>query len=269
MDKIFFTSDLHFGHDRQFLYGPRGFGSIQEHDEAVIERWNSVVDNDDTVYVLGDLMLNDNEHGLECLRRLNGKIKIIAGNHDTVARIKLYQDLENVTFLGFADRFKYKKYNFYISHYPTMTSNLEGSPHLGEHTINLFGHTHQKTNFYNDMHFMYHVGLDSHDYYPVLIDDAIEHMKTEVKKCIAMLGEEPVEQATSSNTYTVKNYKLNLAEVISTLARAAQPAETAVDAKIFVRCGKCVHNWPDCGNTDEKGTCRTYRIDPPDGGYYG
>lgn len=242
MDKIFFTSDLHFGHDRQFLYGPRGFNSIQEHDEAIIQRWNSVVDNEDTVYVLGDLMLNDNQHGLECLQRLNGKIKIIAGNHDTVARVKLYQELDNVTFLGFADRIKYNKYNFYISHYPTMTSNLEGSPYLREHTINLYGHTHQKTNFYNDTPFMYHVGLDSHDCYPVCIDDAIEDMKREVKKCIAMLGEE---------------------------SSAAAPQEEELDPKIFVRCGKCVHTWPNCGDTDEVGTCSTYRRDPPDGGFYG
>lgn len=34
MGKIFLTSDLHFGHQREFLYGPRGFNTIQEHDEA-------------------------------------------------------------------------------------------------------------------------------------------------------------------------------------------------------------------------------------------
>ena len=42
MSKIFLTSDTHFGHDREFLWGPRGFRSSIEHDEAVIANWNSV-----------------------------------------------------------------------------------------------------------------------------------------------------------------------------------------------------------------------------------
>ena len=76
MGRIFVTSDTHFGHDRKFLYSPRGFKSIQEHDEAIIQNWNSVVEPDDTVYHLGDVMLGDNEHGMECLKRLNGNIII-------------------------------------------------------------------------------------------------------------------------------------------------------------------------------------------------
>ena len=47
--KIFLTSDTHFGHDREFLWGPRGFRSSIEHDEAVIANWNSVVGEDDDV----------------------------------------------------------------------------------------------------------------------------------------------------------------------------------------------------------------------------
>ena len=67
MSRTFVTSDTHFGHDREFLYGPRGFTSIQEHDEEVIRRWNSVVNPEDEVFHLGDVMLNDNAHGISCL----------------------------------------------------------------------------------------------------------------------------------------------------------------------------------------------------------
>ena len=35
MSKIWFTSDLHFCHDRDFIYGPRGFKSVQEMNEAI------------------------------------------------------------------------------------------------------------------------------------------------------------------------------------------------------------------------------------------
>lgn len=190
MSKIFLTSDTHFGHDREFLWGPRGFTNSQEHDEAVIKNWNETVSPDDIVYHLGDLMLGDNAHGIECVKRLNGHIKLIRGNHDTDARWKLYGTLPNVELIGWADVIKYKKYNFYLSHHPTLTSNLEKAPHLRMHLINLYGHTHQMGKFYQDMPYMFHVGLDSNDNRPILLDDAIELMKEETKRCIALLGEE-------------------------------------------------------------------------------
>ena len=187
MSRIFLTSDTHFGHDREFLFGPRGFSSIQEHDEAVVANWNSVVGPDDIVYHLGDVMLNDNKHGMDCLRRLNGHIKLIRGNHDTDARMEFYKTLPNVEVLGWAEVIKYKKYQFYLSHHPTLTSNLEKAPYLRMHLINLFGHTHQQKRFYEDMPYMFHVGMDSNNCTPVLLDDAIEMMKEETNKCLAML----------------------------------------------------------------------------------
>lgn len=195
MSKIFVTSDTHFGHDREFLWGPRGFTNYLDHDEYIIKQWNSVVGFEDIVYHLGDVMLGDNEYGMNCLRQLNGIIYIIPGNHDTSTRIKLYKTLENVHVLesgisgleAAAATLKYKKYNFYLSHHPTITSNLEKAPYLRMHLINLFGHTHQQKRFYEDMPYMFHVGMDSNNCTPVLLDDAIEMMKEETAKCLAML----------------------------------------------------------------------------------
>ena len=185
---IYVTSDLHFGHDREFIYGPRGFHSVQENDETIIEHWNSVVKPEDTVYILGDLMLNDNAHGIECLKRLNGEKSFIRGNHDTKTRVNLYMDEQeaNIGYLGDACFLDYKGYHFYMSHFPTLTGNLDdrGLKHM---TLNLFGHTHQKENFYEDRPYMYHVGVDSHDCYPVSLDQIIEDMKQKVKECEEML----------------------------------------------------------------------------------
>lgn len=190
MSKIFITSDTHFGHDRGFIYEPRGFTSIEEADEKVIENWNAVVGPDDIVYHLGDVMLGDNEHGMECLKRLNGQIKIIRGNHDTNVRWELYKTLPNVELLGWVEVIKYNKYQFYLSHHPTFTSNLEKEPHLRAHLINLYGHTHQREKFYQGIPFMFHCGLDSNNNTPVLLDDAIVLMKEEIEKCLDFLGEE-------------------------------------------------------------------------------
>ena len=187
MSKIFVTSDTHFGHDRAFVYEPRGFTSIEEHDIAITENWNKVVSEDDIVYHLGDVMLGNNNYGIGCLALLNGHIKIIPGNHDTTTRLELYKELPNVEVLGLAEMIKYKKYNFYLSHHPTLTSNLEKAPFLRMHLINLYGHTHQKNKFYQDTPYMFHVGMDSNNCTPVLLDDAIEMMKNETQKCIDML----------------------------------------------------------------------------------
>lgn len=183
---IYLTSDTHFGHDREFLWGPRGCKSVQENNDWIDQRFASVLTEEDDLYILGDLMLGDNSIGLEYLRRLPCQIHIVRGNHDTDTRWELYKQLPNVVELDDVIRLKYGKYRFYLSHYPTLTGNLE-SEHLTQMEINLYGHTHQKTNFFKDMPFMYHVGVDSHDCLPVLLDDIIEECKAKVKECLDYL----------------------------------------------------------------------------------
>ena len=73
---IWLASDTHFCHDRAFVYEPRGFSCIGDMNEAIVERWNSVVKPGDIVYHLGDVMLNDNDKGkviILGLRALEGK----------------------------------------------------------------------------------------------------------------------------------------------------------------------------------------------------
>ena len=181
MGKIWLTSDLHFGHDREFIWGPRGFKNVDEMNEAIIKNWNTAVAPEDEVYVLGDLMLGDNETGIKMIKQLKGTIHIVLGNHDTKARVEMYQECYNVADIQYATVIKFKGYSFYLSHYPTITSNLEKE--FGKHClINLFGHTHQETNFYNGLPFCYHIGLDSHNCTPITIDQVLEDIKAEVDK---------------------------------------------------------------------------------------
>lgn len=187
MSKIWLTSDLHLGHDREFIWGPRGFKSVWENDAAIIKNWNDMVDAKDDVYLLGDVMLGNNEAGIKKLKNLKGDIHIIRGNHDTPTRLDLYNHCYNVVEVVDAKWEKFYGINFYMSHFPTVTSNLEKSSRLAEHIINLYGHTHQKTNFYEQIPFMYHVGVDSHDCKPVLIEDIIKDIEAEAKKCKSYL----------------------------------------------------------------------------------
>lgn len=48
--------------------------------------------------------------------------------------------------------------------------------------INLYGHTHQQTNFYNNNPFMYHVGVDSHNCYPISIEQISEDIHNKINE---------------------------------------------------------------------------------------
>jgi calcineurin-like phosphoesterase family protein len=76
---IFFTSDTHLGHTNIIRYCNRPFASIEEMDETIINNWNNVVDDNDTVYHLGDFSFGNPYH---YKKRLKGRIELIAGNHD-------------------------------------------------------------------------------------------------------------------------------------------------------------------------------------------
>lgn len=177
--KIWVTSDWHFGHQQSFLWEPRGYNSVEEMNEDIIRKHNEVVGENDIVYFLGDAMLNDNECGKRCIEQLNGNIHMIRGNHDTNARIEIYKDCKNVVAVGsYAEVIKYKKYHFYLSHYPTLTSNFDGDRSLKQRVINLCGHSHTDNKFL-DMNkgLIYHCDMDAHNCYPVLLDDIIEDIK--------------------------------------------------------------------------------------------
>ena len=121
---IYLSSDTHFGHAKDFLWRPRGFSSVEEMNEGIIERWNLIVEPDDDVYLLGDIIMGDISN-LNYVRRLNGNLHIIYGNHDTDTRITAYNTLYNVVEAGFGARLKHAGRLFYLSHYPTLTGNTD------------------------------------------------------------------------------------------------------------------------------------------------
>lgn len=179
MGKIWLTSDLHLGHDKDFIWSPRGFNSVEEHDQAIIKNWNSLVSWDDEVWVLGDLILGDSEAGCRKLNQLNGNIRIIYGNHDSATRIQMYANIRpTILGMGLAYILKYQGYNFYLSHYPTICTNGDSNKPLKRQVIGICGHSHTKNKFQDmDKGLIYHVELDAHDNKPILLDDIIEDIK--------------------------------------------------------------------------------------------
>ena len=199
--EIFFTSDLHFNHDKEFLWGPRGFKSSEEHDAAVIRNWNETVGNDDVVYVLGDIMMGaDYELGLKKLSQLNGTIIIIKGNHDTDTKFEKYLACPNVSeetkFDTLAKIIKVGKWRFYASHRPTIVDHLQRDRH-GEKesgsqkepkSFGVHGHTHSNNKFEYIEFCCYNVSLDAHNCRPV----SAAQIKEDIKKYLADMRENEI-----------------------------------------------------------------------------
>ncbi len=173
---IYLTSDLHFCHNRDFLYAPRGFHDAGEMNHTIVSNWNHVVKDDDEVYVLGDMMLNDDAMGIYLIKQLRGRLHIIRGNHDSDRRLELYEKCFNVLDIQNSAYLHYNSYHFYLSHYPTLTSNFDFDKPLKSRLINLCGHSHTTDPFMDwKAHNapIYHCELDAHDCKPISIDEAL------------------------------------------------------------------------------------------------
>ena len=86
---IWFTADHHIGHYNIIQYTMRPYMTTSDMDADLIERWNSVVKPDDTVFNIGDFIFPTRMSNAakvstvsDTLSVLNGKIILIEGNHD-------------------------------------------------------------------------------------------------------------------------------------------------------------------------------------------
>lgn len=168
IQNIYVISDLHFGHNKEFVWKDRGYDSVSDMNEQQIIKFNSVVGPDDEVYILGDVLMGDSKETIKHLKELNGVKYLIKGNHDTEFRIELYEEEKIFKEIYDAKAIKIGKYTYYMSHYPTLVTTGCGK-FLGIH-----GHTHQKEEFLSDEHSMYSVCCDTNNGYPVSLAEIKE-----------------------------------------------------------------------------------------------
>jgi len=82
--RFLFTSDLHHNHDRDFIYIPYGYSSVEEMNQKQIQTWNECVGPHDTVFHLGDIIFNDptGDKLINLINQLNfKKLYLLLGNH--------------------------------------------------------------------------------------------------------------------------------------------------------------------------------------------
>ena len=77
-----FISDPHFFHKHVIRYNKRPFNDNNEMHETLIRNWNKKINNKDVVYIIGDFSFGNFYETCQIVKRLNGKKRLIRGNHD-------------------------------------------------------------------------------------------------------------------------------------------------------------------------------------------
>ncbi len=72
----------------------RDFDDVHEMNKELTRQWNKIIGPKDIVYFLGDLTMNSNR-ALDYLRKLNGRIYFVIGNHDRGTVNKLRRHMAN------------------------------------------------------------------------------------------------------------------------------------------------------------------------------
>lgn len=137
MGKIFYISDLHFGHDNIIKLDNRPFNSVEEMNETIISNWNSVVDKNDTVMILGDFCWGFEDDWIFILDQLHSNKVLVRGNHDLRSMSKVLRS-------KFLDVKDYKEIKddgrrVLMSHYPMPFYRSAYNPDI----VHLFGHVHK------------------------------------------------------------------------------------------------------------------------------
>lgn len=192
MSKNFYIADLHFGHFNIIRYDNRPFKTIEEMDNALINNWNSVVSDGDTVYILGDISWHNEDETVEIFQQLKGNKVLIKGNHDNIKHnSKLAQCFTSIR--DYIELYLDKKNKVVMSHYPMPFWNGQF-----RNTVHLYGHVHNSHQWHmceswieearqlQDIPMrMYNVGcmMDWMNYIPRTLDEIIEgYNNTIIKK---------------------------------------------------------------------------------------
>jgi calcineurin-like phosphoesterase family protein len=159
---VFLISDTHFSHSNIIAYCGRPFGSAEEMDEVMVERWNKVVRPSDHVWHLGDVAMG--RPALKVVERLNGQKRLVFGNHD-IYDWKSYREVGFEKFHGvrvFADRVP----RLICTHYPIHPAGLHA--HRGVPPMNVHGHIHQNPTYPGRY---VNVSVEVTDYRPVSLEE--------------------------------------------------------------------------------------------------
>lgn len=168
---IYFTSDLHFFHDRMITRLNRPFRNGDHMNQTLIRNWNQRVKAEDEIYILGDFTMKGPAMASSILTQLKGRKYLIRGNHDQFADAA---DFDASQFLWIKDygEVVWGNTRFTLFHYPILEWNgfYKGA-------VNLHGHQHNHEDYnYRNLEqgiLRYDVGVDANYMASVSAEDII------------------------------------------------------------------------------------------------
>lgn len=194
-EKLWFTSDCHFGHRNILRFCERPYADEKEMARAIINNWNAVVKPDEKIFCLGDFSWWDSRHEIrKIVNQLNGEIFMILGNHDTAKSFELCDPekvhlCSDVTYLYIRpevqntdSRFAVGCYEIVLSHFPQLCYSHSDKKNV----YNFFGHIHSRKGqpmmeFGKPIKLLkgcqYDIGMDRHDCTPVEFFNILKEIK--------------------------------------------------------------------------------------------
>ncbi len=180
---IYFTSDLHFGHEQVLELCCRPFQDIQEMNRGLVEKYNVVVQPEDTVYILGDVAhrmpLSEVQ---KLLAGMNGHKILLSGNHDLAYDFATPYQTEDGQMVHIFEEIselktiRVENHTLVMMHYPMLSwlDSRRGS-------IMLHGHIHAAARYNRENQEKglrrFDVGVDANDYAPVSLAEVLRMAK--------------------------------------------------------------------------------------------
>lgn len=167
MSKIYFISDTHFFHNRIMSYENRPFETLDKMNQGMVDNWNSVVNEEDAVFHLGDVAVTDNFNAMKnIISKLNGNKILIKGNHDNLMS-------SSYELMGFNEVYSYPiifKEFYILSHAPLYVN--QNMPY-----VNIHGHLHWHGSKYDNEKF-FNVSVERINYTPIDFEEIVNHFKS-------------------------------------------------------------------------------------------
>lgn len=162
MPDTFALADTHIGHKNIHRFRKKtdgsSFDSSEEHDEFVMDMWNTYIPSNSTVYLLGDAAFNG--AGLKKLHKLHGTKFYIQGNHDPA-----YQTLvKYFHWVGAMESKSIDGIHMIMTHIPIHFSQME------RWHLNIHGHTHAQS--VDDPRY-FNVSIEATQYIPMTLEEIL------------------------------------------------------------------------------------------------
>ncbi len=167
---IYFTSDLHLGHQSIIRMQNRDFDDENEMNTELINNINARVHKNDTIYFLGDIShrIPVNQAN-ELISKIKGKKVLIRGNHDRKYDPLLFEGIYDFLEIHINGQ------NFSLMHYPMLEW-----PKSRHGSIHLHGHQHNPPEYNLQQKSAgirrYDVGVDGNYYCPVSVNEILRFM---------------------------------------------------------------------------------------------